>query len=319
MLSQHRPVVVGIDGSDSALRAVCWGAAEAGRRRVGLRLVIALEQTRADAAGEGFGEVLLGRARQRLAAATAVAVREAPDVDLEQQLVVGHPLSVLSAEGRRAQLVVIGDRGTGLGLPAGSVAVGLAVQAPCTVVVVRGPLRSGSDSPPVVVGVDGPRGSDAAIAFAFAAAASRRVPLVAVHTWSDVTVEQEIAARLDWDVIEADTRRVLSGRLEGWVQKYPDVHVERVITRDHPASALLQLAARAQLVVVGAGGRGEFAGLLLGSVSHAVIHRAPCPVAVVRPDATVDAVVADGSRAPGEQHAGAPAPCPVAVHPGRHP
>jgi len=319
MLPQHWPVVVGIDGSDSALQAVCWGAAEAGRRRVGLRLVIAFEQTRADAAGEGFGEALLERARQRLAAAAAVAVREAPDVDLEQLLVVGHPLSVLSAEGRQAQLVAIGDRGTGLGLPAGSVAVGLAVQAPCTVVVVRGPLRSGSDSAPVVLGVDGSRGSDAAIAFAFAAAAYRRVALVAVHTWSDVTVEQEIAAQLDWDAIEADTRRMLSGRLDGWAQTYPDVHVERVITRDRPASALLQHAARAQLVVVGAGGRGEFAGLLLGSVSHAVIHRAPCPVAVVRPVATVDAIVVDGPRAPGEQPAGAPARVPGRGHPGRHP
>ena len=44
MLPQRRPVVVGIDGSDSALRAVCWGAAEAGRGRLGLRMVIAFEQ-----------------------------------------------------------------------------------------------------------------------------------------------------------------------------------------------------------------------------------------------------------------------------------
>ncbi len=294
MLSQHRPVVVGIDGSDSALQAVRWGTAEAVRHRVRLRVVIAFERTRADAAGEGLGAVLLDRARQRLAVAVAVAVREAPDVDLDQQLVVGHPLSVLCAEGRGARLVVIGDRGTGLGLPAGSVAVGLAVRAPCAVVVVHGPPQSVSDSLPVVVGIDGSSGSDAAIAFAFDAAASRRVALVAVHTWSDVIVEPEIAAQLDWDAIEADARRTLSRCLESWTQKYPDVHVELVITRDRPASGLLQQAARSQLVVVGAGGRGEFTGLLLGSVSHAVFHRAPCPVAVVRSNSTVDTVVGDG-------------------------
>ena len=299
MLPQHRPVIVGVDGSDSALQAVCWGAAEAGRRRLGLRLVIAFEQTRADAAGEGLGEELLERARRRLAVAAVVALRECPDVDVEQALVVGHPLSVLSAEGRRAQVVVIGDRGTGQGHPAGSVAVGLAVQASCTVVVVRGPARSVPDSLPVVVGVDRSAGSDAAIAFAFAAAASRRVALVAVHTWSDLTVEPEIVAQLDWDTIQADARRMMSGRLDGWTHKYSDVHVEQVITRDRPASALLQHAARSQLVVVGAGGRGEFTGLLLGSVSHAVLHRAPCPVAVVRPDPTVDAIVADGPRGDG--------------------
>jgi nucleotide-binding universal stress UspA family protein len=286
MLSQHRPVVVGIDGSDSALRAVRWGAAEAVRRRARLRLVIAFERTRADAARDGLREVLRNRARQHLAAAAAVAVREAPDVDLDQQLVVGHPLSVLCAEGQRARLVVIGDRGAGLGRPAGSVAVGLAVQAPCAVVVVHGPPRSEADLLPVVVGVDGSSDSDAAIAFAFDAAASRRVALVAVHTWSDVIVEPEIAAQLDSNAIEADARRTLSGCLQSWTQKYPDVHVELMITRDRPASGLLQQAARSQLVVVGAGGRGEFTGLLLGSVSHAVFHRAPCPVAVVRSDST---------------------------------
>ncbi len=148
-------------------------------------------------------------------------------------------------------------------------------------------------------GSTGRDGSDAAIAFAFAAAASRRVALVAVHTWSDLTVEPEIAAQLDWDTIQADARRMMSGRLDGWAHKYPDVHVEQVITRDRPASALLQHAARSQLVVVGAGGRGEFTGLLLGSVSHAVLHRALCPVAVVRPDPTVDAIVADGPRGDG--------------------
>jgi nucleotide-binding universal stress UspA family protein len=90
---------------------------------------------------------------------------------------------------------------------------------------------------------------------------------------------------------------MLSERLDAWTQKYTDVHVDQMITRDRPAAELLQQAGRAQLVVVGAGGRGEFGGLLLGSVSHAVLHRAPCPVAVVRTDPTVDAVV--GGRAEG--------------------
>lgn len=281
----QRSVVVGVDGSGSALRAVRWGAAEAARRQVPLRLVIAFERTRCDVSGkiDGVGEVLLYRARQRLAEAAEVASQEAPHIELERQLVVGHTRSVLSVEGALADIVVIGDSSTGVGAPAGSVAVGLAVKAPCTVVVVRGPAVSAAASLPVVVGVDG-TGGDAAIAFAFAAAASRRVALVAVRTWSDLAVEPEIAAQLDWDTIETGARQLLSGQLDGWAQKYPDVPVELVITRDRPAQALLQQAGRAQLLVIGAGGRGNYAGLLLGSVTHALLHRSPCPLAVVRPD-----------------------------------
>lgn len=68
------------------------------------------------------------------------------------------------------------------------------------------------------------------------------------------------------------------------MQKYPDTAVEQVVTRDRPAHGLIEQAARAQLVVVGSRGRGERAGLVLGSVGNAVVHRSPCPVAIVRPD-----------------------------------
>lgn len=275
---------MGIDGSDSALRAVSWAAAEAQRRGVGLRLVIAVEQTRSGP--RGLDDVLLGRARSRLADAVELAAREAPAVELEHRLVVGHPISVLVAETGRAGLVVVGDRGPGPvgGLPAGSVAVGLAVQAPGTVVVVRGTGSAPAASLPVVVGVDGSTGDEAPVAFAFEAAAARRVSIVAVHTWSDLAVEPEIAPQLDWAAIEDGARRLLSDGLEPWTRKYPDVGVEQVITRDRPARALLDQAGRAQLVVVGPGGRGASAGLLLGSVCHSLLHRSSCPVAVVRPD-----------------------------------
>jgi nucleotide-binding universal stress UspA family protein len=78
---------------------------------------------------------------------------------------------------------------------------------------------------------------------------------------------------------------VLAERLAGWGEKYPDVRVQRVVTRDRPARALVDESRRAQLVVVGSRGRGAAAGLLLGSVSHAVLYRAHCSVAVVRPPA----------------------------------
>jgi nucleotide-binding universal stress UspA family protein len=107
---------------------------------------------------------------------------------------------------------------------------------------------------------------------------------VAVHTWWDLIADPAMAPLLDWEAIEADAQHLLSKRLAPSAEKYPDVPVERLVTRDRPAHSLLEQAAHAQLVVVGSWGRGSFSGLVLGSVSHAVLHRARCPVAVVRPD-----------------------------------
>ena len=294
MNAQHiRPTVaVGIDGSHSARRAVRWAAAEADRRRARLRLVTAFgweaDQVVHPELVQRYRDILLDRARSRLREAAAAAEREVPDIELEQQLIVGHAIPVLSDEARRAQLVVIGDSGLGRvdGLLVGSVAVALAAHASCPVVVVRGTDQepSATEALPVVVGGDESPTSEAAIAFAFEAAAARQVPLVAVHTWGGLVAEPALAPLLDWEAIEANERQLLSERLAGCAEKYPDVQVERLVTRGRPAHSLLEQAARAQLVVVGSRGRGGFSGLVLGSVSHAVLHRAPCPVAVVRPD-----------------------------------
>ena len=50
----------------------------------------------------------------------------------------------------------------------------------------------------------------------------------------------------------------------------------------NPGQLLLDESAGAEILVVGSHGRGGFGGLLLGSVSHAALHHAACPVAVVR-------------------------------------
>lgn len=292
MDTQHgrRTVVVGVDGSDSALRAVRWGAAEAGRRRVSLRLVMAFAAPPAGAPGHRGGrhrEILLDAARGRLVEAAAVAEQEAAGLDVEQQFVVGSPIAVLAEEAGRAQVLVVGDRGLSRieGLLAGSVAVALAARAPCPVVVVRGVGNERPGTAPVVVGVDGSVTSDAAVAFAFEAASARHTGLVAVHSWLDMVFEPEIAAMLsDRDAMEAAERQLLSDRVAGWPEKYPDVNVVQFVIRDSPARGLLEQAAHAQLVVVGSRGHSDFTGWVLGSVSNALLHRSPCPVAVVRPD-----------------------------------
>lgn len=283
-----RPVVVGVDGSDSALRAVRWAAAEAARRRAPLRLVSAFGwDDDYDISYPGLSNryrgVLEKQARDALAAAVAAVAELDPALDVTPALLVGYPIPTLVAESRRAALLVVGDRGANRveGLLMGSVGVGMAAHAECPVVVVRGRAPDAA-SGSVVVGVDGTPVSEAAVAFAFRAAADRGVPLVAVHTWRDDFLDPVLAGELFGDE-QAYEEQQLAERLAGWAEKYPQVEVIRMVSRDRPVHLLLEQARRAQLVVVGSRGHGELAGLVLGSVSNALVHKADCPVAIVRP------------------------------------
>ena len=75
---------------------------------------------------------------------------------------------------------------------------------------------------------------------------------------------------------------MLAEAIAGWSERYPDVPVRRRVAYGAPARMLVEESAAAQLTVVGARGRGALAGMLLGSVSHAVLHHAHSPLVIVR-------------------------------------
>jgi len=60
--------------------------------------------------------------------------------------------------------------------------------------------------------------------------------------------------------------------------------VREWIEHGSPASKIVEVAKAwpADLLVIGSHGRGQVGGLILGSVSQAILHHAPCPVLVVR-------------------------------------
>ncbi|GAA2896060.1 universal stress protein [Pseudonocardia halophobica] len=286
------PVVVGVDESDSARDAVRWAAAEAARRGAPLRLVAAFAPIPAGHVGNpGLGtsyrRVMTEAARGVLTSAAELAAQVAPGVATEAELRTGFPVPVLLDESDRAVLTVVGSRGLGgfTGLLVGSVAVALAARGGSPVAVVRGDPGEGAEGDrPVVVGVDGSPTGESALALAYEEAALRSAPLVAVHTWLDDMLEPALAPMIDWAALETEESALLAQRLAGWSEKYPDVEVRRLVVRDRPARALVAESAGAALVVVGSRGRGGAAGLLLGSVSHALLQHAHCPVLVVRPD-----------------------------------
>ena len=85
----------------------------------------------------------------------------------------------------------------------------------------------------------------------------------------------EAAARTRAEEILGSTLHEMRDALAG-------IEVERVVLDDrHPAEALVETSSDADLLVVGSRGRGGFSQLLLGSISHAVVLHAVCPVVVV--------------------------------------
>ena len=164
----------------------------------------------------------------------------------------------------------------------GSVSSGLVHHAHCPVAVIHdeNPLMPHPSQAPVLVGIDGSPASESATAIAFDEASRRGVELVALHAWSDTEVFE--FPGLDRSAIKSAAEEPLAERLAGWQERYPDVKVHRIVVCDRPAHQLVEQSESAQLVVVGSHGRGGFAGMLLGSVSTAVVHSARIPVIVAR-------------------------------------
>ena len=274
-------VVVGVDGSDKDWPAVDWAADEAAAVGAPLHVVHAFPfLTPGDGAlpaatVEELGERVTAQVTDR------VLVRH-PSVRVSRQVVVDDPAVALVEASREARCVVVGARGLGriAGRLLGSVSQKVAAHAHGTVVVVR----HGAPAPggPVVVGVDPADTPPDVLAFAFAQAARRGVGVRLLHALPGPggSVDDPRVQRVLESIAEQDSA-ALARLAEEWSGRYPEVPVEVRETVRHPIDVLTEESAGAGLVVVGTRGRGAFEGMLLCSVSHAVIHGAECVLAVV--------------------------------------
>lgn len=221
-----------------------------------------------------------------LAVASARASRSAPTVPLSDELVREEAATALLGRGLNAFPLVLGSRGLGdlTGLLLGSVSLAVAAHADCPVIVVRGAAEHrGSRFGTVVVGVEEGEGSDTALRFAFREAQVRHGRLLGVHAWS-VPVGSPMPPGLSGYALQAGSRpprQVLADKLADPARVYPDVEVSREVVEGSARRALLEAAAAADVLVVGARRRHGHVGLQLGLVNHAVLHHAPCPVVVV--------------------------------------
>lgn len=283
-------ITVGLDGTDHASAAAAWAAEEAERRGSSLRLVHAWVWRPTDvvyvgdrAAEERWLRNMLDEARSRV-------VGRHPALDVTTELLVDDPVPALLAEAARADMLVLGSRGYGTltGYLIGSVSLKVLRQAAGPVVMVGIPDSSTlQQDAEVVVGVEPGQIGDSVLEFAFSAAAERGATLRAVHAWSVPTVLAWSPGSLylvdEANGLDRINRDVLADTLRPWRDKYPQVEVIEHFEIGSASEVLLSNSARAGLVVVGR--RSHEAGLRrLGPVTHAVLHHATAPVAVVPHD-----------------------------------
>jgi len=232
-----------------------------------------------------------------LAEGSRHAGEQAPTVQVRAELFTGSPAHRLIEATADAALLVVGARGAGgfRDLLLGSVSAQVTRHADCPVVVVRnggaGDVAARDVGDPdgaagrIVVGVDGSAGSEAAVAFAFAEAARRRVAVCAIHAF-DAAAVQTVAYLPEDELnrLRLAAEDTLGSLLAPQADKYPDLEISFELVHATPAPALIAASGGAELLVVGARGHGGFATLSLGSTSHTVLYDAGCPVAVVRGD-----------------------------------
>jgi len=281
-------IVVGVDGSRTSDLALDWGVEEATRRGLPLHIIHAfaygypLTNVGIEYSMEGLRQLADGVRKDAIGRSR----RASPELVItwSEPLVGAAPALVSASE--TADTVVVGARGRSAArdLLLGSVSVQVAAHARCPVVVVHDAPVAASAGAPVVVGVDGSAVSTSAIAYAYEQASSRGVGLTVVHAWWLEYAEgapDSAAWTDDWQHFADEEQALVAESLAGWHEKYPDVTVRRHSVRALPVEALVRQSETASLVVMGTRGRGGFRGLLLGSVSQGVMHRAQCPVAIV--------------------------------------
>ncbi|MFC8277655.1 universal stress protein [Streptomyces sp. NPDC057271] len=285
-----RGIVAGVDGSPESLAAADWAAREAVHRGLALRLVHAwrpqpfdLPLTQDPVHQEHLADKVVRGAESTIAS-------RFPGLALTAEVLPDAPVAALLSTEERAEMLVIGSRGYGAvaGFLLGSHGQQIIAGTTRPVVAVR--AHGGEEPAPeggeIVVGqLGGPDDSAPALGFAFATAAARGASVRAVRAWSlpslyayspgSMALADEAGGLVPYE------EKALREALAPWRERYPEVRVTEQVEIGSAGEVLLSSSGDARLLVVGRRARRGAIGPRIGSVAHAALHLAPCPVAVV--------------------------------------
>ena len=286
-------IVVAVDGSEHAERAVQWAAEQADLEQRRLTVVSASDSGKvwnASRPGAWSGAHVtledLERSTRSIADdAAALAVKLKPGVAVDTTAVLADPRQILVDLSTDAHMVVMGSRGRGplRTMLLGSVSSAVVKQARCPVVVCR-PHPEDSHGSGVVVGADGTADSLPVIEFAFEQASLRALPLTVLHAYWDAVTAVAGLRRFPEGLLEEpdveDLRVVLSESVAGFSERFPDVNVSLRLAHGLVDEVLVRDVSW-DLVVVGRHPVDTVSRVLIGSIANAVLERAETTVAMV--------------------------------------
>lgn len=284
-------IVVGVDGSGGAAHAAAWAAEAAVRHGAYLHLLHALNLTRVSSLlsrtqYEEYRQNQTKQAEALLDELRTDLLRAHPELNITTAISPEDPVETLVAATREAALTVVGTRGHGgfPGLAIGSLGLRLAAHCDGPIVLVPGGDRpesvaAGRLKEEIVVGVAA-REPSAVIEFAFEIARAWDAGVRAVHAWQPIPpydgyyyIEPSVLAVTAKELLDAVLNPTL--RAHGSM----DCIAEEVCAT--PAAALIDRARDARLLVLGTHRHRTPLSIGVGSVLHALLTNAPCPVAVV--------------------------------------
>ncbi|MCY0939830.1 universal stress protein [Streptomyces antarcticus] len=284
-------VTAGLDGSRESVAAARWAACEAGLRGVPLALVHVEEWLERPPLTVATTEVQRQWAEGLLREASAEIKRLYPDLEVTSRRLSGIPATALAHAAASSDMLVLGSRGLGsiAGFFLGSVGADTVAAADQPVVLVREPhdpatpdKELGTDGP-IVMGVDTGRPCDALLAFAFDEASRRGCVLKVLHGWAPPPVI-DYGSVLSFGAQEDIGRGMVTAvddMIRPWREKYPSVEVAPEVRIGQPAIQMVDASRHAALVVVGRRIRRSAYGTHIGAITHAVLHHAAAPVAVI--------------------------------------
>ena len=277
--SSSPSVVVGIDGSRSALDAALWAVDEAVSRDIPLRLVYAIEPPSTDGADP--------RDAARQLATAEIAVRQAfmavestdTPVKIEVEILQDRPTRALLDASRCAAMLCVGSIGLKHSSQGriGSTAAALAASAHCPVAVVRGHDPRQSKQKWVVAEVDESAASDGVLRLALEEAQLRGAPVRVLTTWqSRFTDIHDSHAVAEGNRL---AKAQLDRRLAQWKKRYPDLDVRAVAAHGSTLNFLTENSGSIQLLVV-EHERAHGITALVGPPGYAALHDADCSVLI---------------------------------------